>query len=82
MSIVDTFDAITSDRPYRKNLGYDKAVQEIKDNLGKQFDARMAKTFLEAWKAGEIEQSPSAFEKTQRIFAGKEDVPLGSTSLK
>ncbi|EQB63510.1 MAG: hypothetical protein RBG1_1C00001G1089 [candidate division Zixibacteria bacterium RBG-1] len=82
MSIVDTFDAITSDRPYRKNLGYDKAVQEIKDNTGKQFDAEMAKAFLEAWKAGEIEQSPSAFEKTQRIFAGMTESPIGSTSLK
>lgn len=82
MSIVDTFDAITSDRPYRKNLGYEKAVQEIKDNIGKQFDIEMAKAFLEAWKAGEIEQSPSAFEKTQKIFAGMTESPIGSTSLK
>ncbi len=32
---MDTFDAITSDRPYRKNLGYAKALQEIKENMGK-----------------------------------------------
>ncbi len=82
MAIVDTFDAITSDRPYRKNLGYDRAVQEIKNNIGKQFDPEMAKAFLEAWQAGEIEKSPSAFEKTQRISAGKSELSVETSWLK
>ncbi len=55
LAVVDTFDAITSDRPYRKNKGYKKALEEIKIYAGTQFDPKIAKIFLEAWENGEIE---------------------------
>jgi len=37
VSIADAFDAMTSDRPYRKNQGYDFALLELKKNSGSQF---------------------------------------------
>ncbi|OGC92246.1 MAG: hypothetical protein A2142_01220 [candidate division Zixibacteria bacterium RBG_16_48_11] len=57
MAVVDTFDAITSDRPYRKNLGYQKAIQELTDFSGTQFDPQIAKALVQAWLKGEIDQS-------------------------
>ena len=52
-SVVDTFDAMTSDRPYRKALSIDDARAEIKEWSGRQFDPRVADAFLsiaaEAW---------------------------------
>ena len=57
MAVVDTFDAITSDRPYRKNLGYQKAIQELTDYAGTQFDPKIAQALVQAWLKGEIDQS-------------------------
>ncbi|PID28215.1 MAG: two-component system response regulator [Candidatus Cloacimonadota bacterium] len=38
VSIADTYDAMTSDRPYRKALSHDIAVKEINRGRGTQFD--------------------------------------------
>ena len=55
MAVVDTFDAITSDRPYRKNLGYQKAIQELTKHSGTQFDPEIAQALVQAWFKGEIQ---------------------------
>ncbi len=46
MAIVDSFDAMRSERPYRSILNPAAAMQEIKDGAGKQFDPVMADTFV------------------------------------
>ncbi|MEX0833747.1 MAG: HD domain-containing phosphohydrolase [Actinomycetota bacterium] len=50
-SIVDSFDAMTSDRPYREALPIEKALQEVEDNAGTQFDPEIAKTFVTMFEA-------------------------------
>lgn len=44
--IADAFDAMTSDRPYRRALTKEEAVQEIKNNMGRQFDKEIADVFI------------------------------------
>lgn len=46
-SIADTFDAITSDRPYRRKQSNEAAKQEITVWSGKQFDPEIVRVFLE-----------------------------------
>lgn len=46
VSIADAFDAMTSTRAYRKGMPVAKALNIISDELGSQFDARLAKQFL------------------------------------
>jgi len=36
--IADSFDAMTTDRPYRKAYSFERAINEIKDNAGTQFN--------------------------------------------
>jgi len=48
LAVVDTFDAIITDRPYRKGRSIDEAVEEIKRNSGTQFDPVIVEVFLEA----------------------------------
>ena len=45
-SVADTLDAMTSDRPYRKALGFDKARAEIQRCSGTQFDPAVVEAFL------------------------------------
>ncbi|WP_020675621.1 HD domain-containing phosphohydrolase [Geopsychrobacter electrodiphilus] len=47
LSVVDSYDAMTSDRPYRKALSKDVALNEIGLYAGTQFDPRVAKAFIE-----------------------------------
>jgi HD-GYP domain-containing protein (c-di-GMP phosphodiesterase class II) len=44
--IADTFDALTSDRPYRKGKPYEVARQIIAEESGRQFDPRAVEAFL------------------------------------
>ncbi|MFZ5877472.1 MAG: HD domain-containing phosphohydrolase [Nitrospirota bacterium] len=44
--VADTFDAMTSERPYRKALPYQDARAEIQRCAGTQFDPRVVDTFL------------------------------------
>lgn len=45
-AIADTFDAMTSDRPYRKGQPFEAAVSEIERCSGTQFDPQVVDTFL------------------------------------
>ncbi len=51
ISVVDTYDAMTSDRPYRKGAEPELAYQEIARSAGTQFDPRVAKAYLEMKRA-------------------------------
>lgn len=46
ISVADTYDAMTSNRPYRKKLQHEVAVDEILRNKQVQFDARIVDAFL------------------------------------
>ena len=46
VSVMDSFDAMTSDRPYRKAPGKEYAIKELKTHAGSQFDPRVVEAFL------------------------------------
>ncbi len=46
ISIVDAYDAMTNDRPYRKSLSKKQAINELKRNSGFQFDPSIVKKFI------------------------------------
>lgn len=48
--VVDTYDAMTQTRPYRKGLPDEIAYAELKRCSGSQFDTQLVKVFLEAHK--------------------------------
>jgi diguanylate cyclase (GGDEF)-like protein len=47
VAIADSFDAMTSDRPYRKKMPPEAAAAEIQKNAGLQFDPELARIFIE-----------------------------------
>ncbi len=46
--IADTFDAITTNRPYRKSRGNEFAYKELKQFSGRQFDEKLVEIFVKA----------------------------------
>jgi len=44
-AVADAFDAITSDRVYRRGKSYEAAAQELDDWAGRQFDAKVVEAF-------------------------------------
>ena len=46
LTIADSYDAMTSDRPYRKALTADEAFEELRKNAGTQFHPQLVETFI------------------------------------
>lgn len=53
LAVADSFDAMTSDRLYRKALPLHEAIKELQVNKGTQFDPRVVEGFLKV-----LEQNP------------------------
>ena len=51
LAIADAFDAMTSDRPYRKALKLEVAIRELAENAGTQFDPALVPIFIKLLKA-------------------------------
>lgn len=57
ISVADTFDAMTSNRPYRKALSEETAKQEISKLAAKQFDPQVVEAFNKAHAKGRIRKA-------------------------
>lgn len=49
VAVADVFDALTSERPYKKAWTLEAAVDFLNDGAGKHFDPRCVQCFLESW---------------------------------
>jgi len=52
--VVDAYDAMTSDRPYRPGMSHAEAIRVLEKNAGTQFDAEIVRIFLGLNSIGEI----------------------------
>ena len=55
LCIVDAFDAMTTDRPYREALTVEEAIYELKLCSGTQFDPQLVDAFVKLFEEGKIE---------------------------
>jgi len=65
MAVADTFNAMTSDRPYRKALSLQIAVDELKRCSGTQFDPKVVEAFLKV-----LERQPKAISECLNVKEG------------
>jgi HD-GYP domain-containing protein (c-di-GMP phosphodiesterase class II) len=66
--IVDTFDAMTVTRPYRKGLPKEAALQEIGAFAGRQFDEHLVKIYLQAQDKWQVRERELAKEMDISVF--------------
>jgi HD-GYP domain-containing protein (c-di-GMP phosphodiesterase class II) len=55
LAVADTFDAMTSDRAYRRALPPERALAELERCAGTQFDPDIVLVFVQAWSEGALE---------------------------
>lgn len=60
LAIADVFDAMTTDRPYRKGLPLEYALEEIRKGEGTQFDPNLTPVFIRLIRSRSIPLSPQA----------------------
>jgi HD-GYP domain-containing protein (c-di-GMP phosphodiesterase class II) len=64
ISVADTFDAMTTTRPYRKGLPSSVAFSELTKFSGTQFDGDVVNAFIKAFDEGDVEFDPDGKKKT------------------
>jgi putative nucleotidyltransferase with HDIG domain len=74
----DAFSAMTTDRPYRKALSEEVALEEIDRNAGSQFDPRVAAAVTKVVRSGQV-QGESYTDAVRAVLAGHS---LPATELK
>jgi putative two-component system response regulator len=64
IAVVDAWDAMTTDRPYRRSLGDAEAIRRLRAGSGTQWDPRVVETFLTLQGAGKLElaELPGVFD--------------------
>lgn len=48
LTVVDSFDAMTSNRPYKNKISYEEGLEELRKCSGSQFDPEIVEFFIEA----------------------------------
>jgi HD-GYP domain-containing protein (c-di-GMP phosphodiesterase class II) len=74
VSVADTFDAMTIDRPYQKGMVLPEALERIKSLVGTRYDASVVNALIRGCDAGEIGQGVVRFlVNANNAQAEKED---------
>ncbi len=58
LAVADAFDAMTSDRPYRRAIPPLEAKTLIEKGMGKEFDPAVVASFLRLFRSGELDLTP------------------------
>lgn len=61
IAIADAFDAMTSDRPYRKGMTYERALSILEDGKGTQWDPKLTTLFIESIHLGKQKVAEEAY---------------------
>lgn len=77
VSVADTFDAMTIDRPYSKGMLLPEAIERIKTFIGTRYDASVVEALVRGCKAGEIGQGVVQYlAKNSEPVPAKENTPV------
>ncbi len=65
VSVADTFDAMTTERPYQRAMDLEAALTRLKSFVGTRYDARVVAAFVAACEAGKIRPGVTRVNRQQ-----------------
>jgi len=74
VSVADTFDAMTTERPYQRAMDLEAALTRLKSFVGTRYDARVVAAFIAACEAGRIRPGVTRVRRN-----GASPLPLSSS---
>jgi len=63
MAVIDAFEAMISERPYKTKLTVSEAINELKENSGTQFDPKVVDAFISRFKQKKFRNYLSLMDK-------------------
>ncbi len=76
VAVADTFDAMTTDRPYQKAMKFEDAVARIESFVGTRYDPAVVAAFSEACREGQIRPGVAKLKKpTPTVANPPQQVP-------
>jgi diguanylate cyclase (GGDEF)-like protein len=80
IAIVDVFDALTSNRPYRRAMSLEEATRILREGAGRQFDPRLVELFAQVLPV--VRQEIAQMEAEELVHASDESAPeKGASAL-
>ncbi|GMU52816.1 MAG: hypothetical protein AMXMBFR33_19620 [Candidatus Xenobia bacterium] len=79
LAVVDAYDAMTSDRPYRSGMATEEAVERLVRSRGSQHDPRVVDAFVRAFRSGAIAGVKREWEREEnerKRFAARSETLL------
>lgn len=80
VAVADTFDAMTTDRPYQQAMKFEDAVARIQSFVGTRYDARVVAAFTEACNEGQIRPGSVKLKKRTPTERRVPEVPTNLVS--
>ncbi|HEU4794412.1 MAG TPA: HD domain-containing phosphohydrolase [Pyrinomonadaceae bacterium] len=80
VAVADTFDAMTTDRPYQKAFKFEDALARIESFVGTRYDPAVVAALSEACREGQIRPGVVKLKKPQAVAKPPENPPLTQIS--
>ena len=68
VSVADTFDAMTTERPYQAAMELEAALTRLKSFVGTRYDARVVAAFIAACEEGKIRPGVTRLKRNQSDY--------------
>jgi HD-GYP domain-containing protein (c-di-GMP phosphodiesterase class II) len=79
VSVADTFDAMTTERPYQQAMDLEAALTRLKSFIGTRYDASVVAAFIAACEAGKIRPGVTRVNRQQSIVRNLHPLPMPPT---
>ena len=79
VSVADTFDAMTTERPYQRAMDLEAAMTRLKSFVGTRYDARVVAAFIAACEAGKIRPGVTRVNRKQSDIRNVQPLPASPT---
>src|SRR3954468_11306582 len=71
----DAYSAMTTDRPYRRSMSPEAALQELRDNAGTQFEPRIVEAVISVVENGLVEETEAYNDAVRAVLATHTPAP-------